>query len=543
MNMFRALLAALLIGAAVPSFAQATYTQTLPDMQSVSQWRDFTFTGTTATTGDATLSFTWLACWQQAFGGSSKIWFELETSTDEHTEVYYETGNTVSCGFLARSFTITADVMAQAIATGGGSINGRVRINDACYPGVGCSFYNDPLVNGLTLSYETHAAAFTTDDATICPGGTVSFTDASLNTPSSYEWHFTGGIPASSTAQNPVVQYPAPGEWDVTLIVVTADGPDTLMSSAHVLVHEPPPANAGVDEDMCAGIGEQLQASGGASYQWFPAEGLSDAGIADPVATPDETTLYTVLVTDANGCQANDHMQLTVHSVPEILASAGNDILCLGDTAHVVATGAQLYQWTPNLFISATSGASVEVFPTSTFTWSVHGIDQYGCEGDGSLTIQVEPQPDAPTVTVDGGVLLSSEAVGYQWMLNGDAVSGATQQSWIPLVNGNYSVGITDANGCTAESLPQYYGSVGIVDPASSGLRVFPQPFTGAFWIEGSVARTRARLFDGQGREVWRGMVGPGAERSVDVSALPVGTYTLELVRGASVQRWSVLKQ
>src|SRR5690606_11800820 len=129
---------------------------------------------------------------------------------------------------LPRTTSVSAQVMENALAFGAGAINGRVKIQDSCYPGVGCSFFNDPLVSGLTLTYETHAANFTAADASVCPGGTVSFSDASLNTPSSYEWHFEGGTPSTSAQQNPTVQYDAPGSWDVTLIVVTADGPDTL---------------------------------------------------------------------------------------------------------------------------------------------------------------------------------------------------------------------------------------------------------------------------------------------------------------------------
>ncbi|MCB0812208.1 MAG: PKD domain-containing protein, partial [Flavobacteriales bacterium] len=63
--------------------------------------------------------------------------------------------------------------------------------------------------------------------------------------PSTYEWQFPGGVPATSPLQDPVVQYNTPGTYDVTLIVETNDGPDTLVVPDFVTVHDLPLANAG----------------------------------------------------------------------------------------------------------------------------------------------------------------------------------------------------------------------------------------------------------------------------------------------------------
>ena len=184
--------------AALATLAQTTYTQTLPTIEgsTLSNWRTFTFTGTTPTTGDGELSFQWRACWQDVFGGSSKVWVELETGPGTYTQVYYQTGNTSDCVSVNANTTISASVLGAALNVGGGSINGRTKVQDCCYPGVGCAFYNDPQVLGLTLTYDTHAANFTAADASVCPGGTVQFTDASINSPSTYEWQFPGGVPA-----------------------------------------------------------------------------------------------------------------------------------------------------------------------------------------------------------------------------------------------------------------------------------------------------------------------------------------------------------
>src|SRR5690606_38576051 len=45
------------------------------------------------------------------------------------------------------------------------------------------------------------------------------------------------------------------------------------------------------------------------------------------------------------------------------------------------------------------------------------------------------PMPD-PLVSFDGETLTSTDAMGWQWLLNGVAISGATGQSYVPGANG-----------------------------------------------------------------------------------------------------------
>ncbi|MFZ1686275.1 MAG: PKD domain-containing protein, partial [Flavobacteriales bacterium] len=484
----------------------------------------------------------WACCWMAGFGGNS-IYIEFETSNGWEP-VFSAGGNVTECTFLPGTGIIDPDILSDAITFGAGTIHGHLYATDNCVAGWGCSGFTDPAVTGLTLTYDAHAANFTTTDQSICPGETVQFTDASINTPSSYEWTFPGGIPASSSLQNPVVQYGTPGSWDVTLIVVTADGPDTLVMPGYITVNALPPANAGVDEDVCIGTPAQLQASGGTSYQWFPPDHLDNDLIASPLALPSVTTIYTVLVTDANGCEASDFMILTVHELPTVAASAGNNTICLGDTANIIAVGAQLYQWSPNLFISSTSGASVFAWPTSTFTWTVTGTDFYGCVNDTTVTLTVQPPPPAPMATINGTEVTSTPANGYQWYLNGVAIGGATQQSWTPVLNGNYSVMITDANGCSSQSLPVFFGNVGIAAVgAVEGILIFPLPAAEAISVTGLRAGDVLTVMDASGRLVREARSAQSTQVNIDIRDLSAGTYVLEVVGNGTTQRIMVPKR
>jgi PKD repeat protein len=75
----------------------------------------------------------------------------------------------------------------------------------------------------------------------ICAGDCVTFTDYSVNTPTSWQWSFPGGNPSSSTAQNPgQVCYNAPGIYEVQLIVENSTGIDTLFIPNYISVYATP---------------------------------------------------------------------------------------------------------------------------------------------------------------------------------------------------------------------------------------------------------------------------------------------------------------
>jgi PKD repeat protein len=67
-------------------------------------------------------------------------------------------------------------------------------------------------------------ADFMADKTFVLTGENVIFMDMSTNHPSSWEWTFEGGTPATSTEQNPVVTYAAKGTYAVTLKATNPSG-------------------------------------------------------------------------------------------------------------------------------------------------------------------------------------------------------------------------------------------------------------------------------------------------------------------------------
>ena len=87
-----------------------------------------------------------------------------------------------------------------------------------------------------------------------------------------------------------------------------------------------------------SGSSVDLVATGGANYSWSPSIGLSCSNCPNPTASPTETTTYTVIISDDNGCQTTASVTVTVESscvdifVPTIFSpnnDGNNDIMCV----------------------------------------------------------------------------------------------------------------------------------------------------------------------------------------------------------------------
>ncbi len=72
------------------------------------------------------------------------------------------------------------------------------------------------------------------------------------------------------------------------------------------------------DDSICSGEEITLYATGGTDYDWNPKNSLQNGNTANPIASPDTTTTYSVVITDANGCVGEDSLQISV--IPAITA-------------------------------------------------------------------------------------------------------------------------------------------------------------------------------------------------------------------------------
>jgi hypothetical protein len=156
-----------------------------------------------------------------------------------------------------------------------------------------------------------------TGDTTVCIGDA-----AQLGAIGGVSWTWS----PSTGLSNVNAQFPTADPTVTTTYTVTADdGTGCLATDDVTVVVSPlPVAFAGFDQGVCAGNFAQLNASGGVSYVWTPASGLSNSNISNPVVTfSSDTVTYSVVVTDAIGCSSSD--TVTVWQEPLPVAVAGPD--------------------------------------------------------------------------------------------------------------------------------------------------------------------------------------------------------------------------
>lgn len=94
-------------------------------------------------------------------------------------------------------------------------------------------WYNDEVSPNAPL-----AADFQATSTDVMEGGMVFFEDRSTGRIDTWSWIFEGGLPATSTEQDPAVRYAMPGSYDVTLIVSNAEDADTLTLHDFIRVRE-----------------------------------------------------------------------------------------------------------------------------------------------------------------------------------------------------------------------------------------------------------------------------------------------------------------
>ena len=82
-------------------------------------------------------------------------------------------------------------------------------------------------------------ADFKADSTKIITGQSINLFDQSSFQPTNWQWSFPGGLPASSSEQNPQnIVYNSPGTYEVSLIATNALGSDTLLKSCYIEVEQ-----------------------------------------------------------------------------------------------------------------------------------------------------------------------------------------------------------------------------------------------------------------------------------------------------------------
>ncbi|MCB0492092.1 MAG: gliding motility-associated C-terminal domain-containing protein [Cyclobacteriaceae bacterium] len=131
-----------------------------------------------------------------------------------------------------------------------------------------------------------------------------------------YEWDFGDGTSLTKVDTTAIIhQYQQEGSYSVRLRAVdqgTCVGED--FDFATIIVNKAT-GFAGEDQVICHGQTVQLLAGGGNQYQWRIGDSTVSQ-LSTPIFSPEDTTSYSITVTDFNGCVVEDTLKVSV--VPRI---------------------------------------------------------------------------------------------------------------------------------------------------------------------------------------------------------------------------------
>ena len=359
---------------------------------------------------------------------------------------------------------------------------------------------------------------------TFCQGGSTTITATGANT---YEWS------SGEVTQSVVASYV--GSYTVT-------GTDQYGCSAtkNVIITQST-VNASISGNLyfCHGQSTLLTITGdaGNTYHWFDGSSANTINISTPGQ-------YSVTVTNTGGCQNTLTATVSEYNTtaPEI---SGNLTICGNQTTTLRASGGSSYVWD-----NGSTQAMINV--NTTGTYSVTATNSYGCTATTSATVLVNPLPSVNilamnTICKNDEVTLTAVAPTagtFQWS-SGQNTAVVTVS---PSVSSNYTVLVTDENGCsnttsmliTVNPLPQVIvsGQTTICQGDTAHLSA-----TGGIlysWSNGQQGANMNATTAGTYTVTATNANGCSAEKQVSVTMnpLPVATVTeqVEICRGQQAQ-------
>ncbi|KKP52785.1 MAG: PKD domain containing protein [candidate division TM6 bacterium GW2011_GWF2_33_332] len=282
----------------------------------------------------------------------------------------------------------------------------------------------------VTVNVFSNPSPVITGDTQICPGTTTTL-DAGAGF-AAYLW--------STTDMTQSVSELSSGNYSVT--VADANG---CTGTNNIIVTEltnPVPVITG-NPEFCAGSSAIINAGLFTSYIW------STSQVTQSI-TVTTSGIYSVTVTDANGCTGTDNISITANPLPVV--SAGPDqSACNGASINLTASGGNFYLWN-----TGDPTATITVSPSSTTTFYVTVTDLNGCTGTDNVTVNIgdiylDLGSDRLVCKGESVILTASVSMGtlpisYIWSTGGTSASiGLDVDS-----DATYFVTIVDATGCSA---------------------------------------------------------------------------------------------
>jgi len=322
----------------------------------------------------------------------------------------------------------------------------------------------------ITVSGNPLSSNPTATPSTVCAGVAVQLNAGASGGSGSYTYSWTS-VPAgfTSTLSNPVVNPLV----TTTYRVAVFDGFTTVNGQVIVTVNALPVATASNNGPVCAG--KTLSLTGGPNgmiaYAWSGPNGFSSA-VQSPMVSNNATVamagVYTLTVTNSNGCQNTATTSATVNAAPVATAS-NNGPVCVGSPLRLTGgpSGMSSYSWTgPNSFSSSVQNPTVSpaATPAMAGKYLLTVVNSGGCQDTASTRVIISSLPVATAanngpvcsgkpLTLTGGPALMAS---YQWT-GPNSFTSNLQNPTVSLTStvamaGDYTLTVINNNGCSSSA-------------------------------------------------------------------------------------------
>lgn len=184
---------------------------------------------------------------------------------------------------------------------------------------------NDCGSNTYELNFTTGSlpnASFTVDNGVGCAPLTVEYVNQSSGTNvGNWIWEFEGGVPTTSTEENPVVEYPSPGVFKTSLNVSNNLGSSTREMEEFITVYDEPEATFTYDiDDGVVSFNSTGNPDNIVDYAWVFGDGTF-SNEPNPTHTYINSGVYSVTLHVTNlscGNTISEIINITLSSVEQV---------------------------------------------------------------------------------------------------------------------------------------------------------------------------------------------------------------------------------
>ncbi len=282
---------------------------------------------------------------------------------------------------------------------------------------------------------------------------------------------------------------------------------------------------------VCAGAEQEYEISavpGAIGYTWTLPSGWTGASDSTSIIVSVGDTSGAVVVAPVFPCANGSGYSLTVEAIKAIVTPFDDTAGCFGDTLRLDASTGDAFSWQWMQDGAGLAGASDSVLQTGSSGLYTVVISKGGCTDTADAVVLTIHDLPVVAIVLSGDTLNATSGYStYQWTHEGIAIAGAVNDYFLPVIDGSYSVIVTDSNGCegVAENVT-YEEPTGIDTPdLIRTISIFPNPAKEIINVTATVS-LKGRITTIDGRLV-KELIAPD---SIDVSELPEGIYLLKLI-------------